>query len=105
MPETPIIYGSLFPIKLSDDLTVKPLSANDIKGYDLFFETLEYILTGIIPDFQSKEVRQTVDKYLKDNNYDYDKAKKHLFDDFEAYIKKLILKSIKVEKNKKSQTE
>lgn len=89
MPGAPIIYGNIFPLKLSDDLTVKPLSANDIKGNNLFFETLEYMLTGLIPNFQSKEVRQTIDQYLKDNNYDYDEAKKHLFADFESHIKEL----------------
>jgi len=104
MPGSPIIYGNIFPIKLSDDLTVKPLSENDIKGNNLFFETLEYILTGFIPDFQSEDVRQTSDKYLKDVNYDYDEAKKNLFADFDFHIKKLTLKSLKNEKNKKSQT-
>ncbi len=93
MTPTPLIYGNIFPLKLSDDMKVKPLSANDIKGNNLFFETLEYILTGFIPDFQSKDVRLTVDKYLEDNNYDYEGAKKNLFADLGSHIKKLIPKT------------
>ena len=105
MKPAPLIYGNIFPLKLNDELTVKQLSANDIKGNNLFFETLEHILIGLIPDFQLEEVKQTVDRYLKDNKYDYDEAKKHLFADFETHIKKLITHSTKGDNAKKSQTD
>ena len=85
----PIVYGSIYPIQLNDKLTAHRLSPNDIKANNLFFETLEYILKEIDPTFSAEDIKQTVNEYLKDNKYNYEEAKKLLFDDLDNHIKEL----------------
>ena len=87
----PVIYGSLFPLELKDgkyDIhTVKQLSYYDVKGNNLFFECIEYMIKLSDSSFNSETLRAKVDVCLKDTGYNYENAKNKLFAEISTLLK------------------
>ncbi len=77
----PIIYGSIYPILLSDKLTAQKLTPLDIKANNLFFESIEFMMKMVDSTFSSQNLKKKVDCCLIENRYDYEKAKKTLLTD------------------------
>lgn len=66
----------------------------NVKETTLFVETLNYLLKVIYKNYTSDSVTTLVKWYLQKNEYDYEQAKKQLFADLAAELRKSCEESI-----------
>lgn len=62
--------------------------SENLKELQLFIETLDYMLKVIYKNYTSESVINLVNWYLSKNKHNYEQAKKQLFADLAAQLKK-----------------
>jgi hypothetical protein len=82
--------GKLPKLFRASDGSNQQTESNNAKKTTLYYEVLEHLILKIDPSINlSDGIKGKVDKYLSEYDNDFDEARKHLFSDFDEYIKKI----------------
>ncbi len=74
--------------QINSENTIPLEHSERVKQIMLFVDTLDFMLKTIDEKYSSDDVVKVVNMYLSKNKYNYEEAKKHLFEEIEIQVKK-----------------